>query len=91
MENMWISVENQRISGDFELGISQGEMKGFVKTSLCPQPSPQLFTDLFSQITFLVRKVSCNYRAVIWFSHKLTAVITTNFKYKTFSKRVLEV
>ena len=91
MDNMWISVENQRISGDFQLGISQGGVKGFEKTSSYPQTSPQLFADLVSQIALLVRKVSCNYKWVISFSHKLTAVITTNFKYKTFSKRVLEV
>ena len=91
MENMWITVENQRDSGDFVLGISQGGIKSLLQSDFSPQPSPQLFTEPFLQMNILVRKVSCNYKAVIRFSHKLTVVITTNFIYKTFPKRVLEV
>ena len=85
---MWITVENKRKSGDSQLGISQGLVKSFVLTLTFPQSSPQVFIKEFIKTFALKREVICNYKKVIMKTHILTAVITTNFKYKTFSWRV---
>jgi hypothetical protein len=85
---MWITVENERVFGDFQLGISQALVKGFQVSGTFPHLSPQLFTNTFTKKAALVWEEICNYKKVIRVTHLLTAVITTNFKYKTFSWRV---
>lgn len=88
MEDMWITVEKQRVFGDFSLGISKVVVNGFKLTSAFPHLPPQLFMKRFQDGSPLVRKVICNYKKVISLSHISTAVITTNFKYKSLSSRV---
>ena len=85
---MWITVENKRKSGDTELGISQEGLEGFKVSSAFPQSSPQLFITSFFKNLALKWEESCNYKKVILFTHISTAVITTNYKYKTFLLRV---
>ena len=85
---MWITVENKRKSGDSQLGISQEGLEGFKVSSTFPQSSPQLFIKSFSRNLGLIWEEICNYKKVILFTHISTAVITTNFKYKTFLLRV---
>jgi len=86
---MWITVENMRNSGDFDLGISKALVQGFNSSRSFPQSSPQLFIE-GKKGNFVLRwEVICNYKKVIINTHKFTTVITTNFKYKTFSWRVL--
>ena len=88
---MWITVENKRNSGDFDLGISKVLVQSFNSSRSFPQSSPQLFAVLKACIKknpFLRWEVICNYKKVIIDTHKFTTVITTNFKYKTFSWRV---
>jgi hypothetical protein len=85
---MWITVENTRKSGDSQLGISQEGLEGFKVSSTFPQSSPQLFIKRFSKNFRLIWEEICNYKKVISFTHISTAVITTNFKYKTFLLRV---
>ena len=86
---MWITVEKQRFSGDFSLGISRFVVKGSVLLAAFPHLPPHLFKGLKLSEKVLVRKVICNYKKVISFSHISTAVITTNFKYKFLLSRVL--
>lgn len=88
MDSLWITVENTRNSGDVALGISQGEVKSLEVNLGFPHLSPQLFISLLNQKTLLMWKKLCNYKKVISVTHISTAVITTNFKYKTFSWRV---
>ena len=85
---MWITVENTRKSGDTKLGISQEGLEGFKVSSAFPQSSPQLFTTYFLKNLGLMWEEICNYKKVISLTHISTAVITTNFKYKTFLLRV---
>lgn len=85
---MWITVENKRKSGDSQLGISQEGLEGFKVSSTFPQSSPQLFIKSISRNIGLMWEEICNYKKVILFTHISTAVITTNFKYKTFLLRV---
>ena len=85
---MWITVEKMRKTGDFLLGISQLKVKGFPSSATFPQFSPQPFFAGSFNFSFLVRKVFCNYIKVIPVTHLLTRVITTNYKYKSLSKRV---
>lgn len=85
---MWITVENKRKSGDSYLGISQGLIKGFKVNLTYPQSSPHLLLAVLRVNLLLKWEEICNYKKVIWFTHISTAVITTNFKYKTFSWRV---
>jgi len=77
-----------RNSGDTLLGISQEGLEGFKVSSTFPQSSPQLFIKIFSRNLGLMWEEICNYKKVISFTHISTAVITTNFKYKTFLLRV---
>lgn len=86
---MWITVENMRKSGDSELGISQDALEGFINTPFFPQLSPQVFIRRISKVFGWMSEEICNYKKVIYFTHISTAVITTNFKYKTFLLRVL--
>ena len=91
MDGLWITVENKRKSGDFTLGISKVLVQGFSFSRSFPQSSPQLFNVFIACIKenlSLKWEVICNYKKVILATHKFTAVITTNFKYKTFSWRV---
>lgn len=85
---MWITVENKRVSGDFALGISKAKVKSSSDSLGFPQLAPQLFTGIKVNNSYLVRKVICNYKKVILFTHLLTAVITTNFKYKKLSRKL---
>ena len=82
MDNLWITVEKQRKTGDISLGISQVLVKSFHKSLRFPQSAPQVFISFFIDKVFLVRKVICNYKEVISLTHLSTPVITTNFKYK---------
>ena len=88
MDDMWITVENKRKSGDSYLGISQEFLEGFEVTSTFPQTSPQVFIKKVLKNLSLMWEEICNYKKVILFTHISTAVITTNFKYKTFLPRV---
>ena len=88
MDGVWITVENKRNSGDFVLGISKVLVQGFRSLPSFPQSSPQLFIARAAVNLFLIREEFCNYKKVIINTHKFTAVITTNFKYKTFLWRV---
>lgn len=88
---MWITVEKQRIFGDIALGISKPFLKGSRFSLSFPQRSPQMFINASSLKKLLVRKVICNYKSVILLTHLLTAVITTNFKYKNLSQKVPSV
>ena len=88
MDGVWITVENKRNSGDFVLGISKVLVQGFRSLLSFPQSSPQLFIARVAVNLFLIWEKICNYKKVIINTHKFTAVITTNFKYKTFSWRV---
>ena len=88
MDDMWITVENKRKSGDSQLGISQEGLEGFRVSSTFPQSSPQLLKKYICKSFALMWEEICNYKKVILFTHISTAVITTNFKYKTFSWRV---
>jgi len=88
VDDMWITVENMRNSGDSLLGISKAPVKGFNLTLLFPQSSPQLFIKIKSANLLLKWKEFCNYIVVIIDTHIFTAVITTNYKYKTFSRSV---
>jgi hypothetical protein len=81
-------VENKRNSGDVALGISQGKVKSLKVTLGFPQLSPQQIFSQLGQKTHLIWKKLCNYKKVILLTHISTTVITTNFKYKTFSWRV---
>ena len=85
---MWITVENKRKSGDSYLGISQEVLEGFRVVLTFPQSSPQLLKRYFRKRFALMWEEICNYKKVISFTHISTAVITTNFKYKTFLLRV---
>ena len=85
---MWITVENKRKSGDSELGISQEGLDSFKVSLLFPQSSPHLSITSFFKNSALKWVESCNYKKVILFTHISTAVITTNYKYKTFLLRV---
>ena len=82
MESMWITVENTLKFGDIGLGISKLKIKGFAKLRSFPHLSPQVFTRLKIGFSFSNREVICNYKKVVSFTHLLTAVITTNYKYK---------
>lgn len=86
---MWITVEKQRFSGDFFLGISRPVVKSTVVLAAYSHLPPHLFKGLKLNEKVLVRKVICNYKKVISFSHISTTVITTNFKYKFLLLRVL--
>ena len=88
MDELWITVENTRNSGDVYLGISKAKVKSFKVNLGFPHLSPQLFISLLNQKILLIWKKLCNYIKVISLTHISTAVITTNFKYKTFSWRV---
>ena len=88
VDGLWITVENKRKSGDSYLGISQGLIKGFKVDLTYPQSSPHLLFTVLRVNLLLKWEEICNYKKVIWFTHISTAVITTNFKYKTFSWRV---
>ena len=88
MDEVWITVENKRVFGDIGLGISKALVKGFKVYGAFPHLSPQLFKVTFGGKSHLVWEVICNYKKVTSLTHLLTAVITTNFKYKTFSWRV---
>ena len=81
-------MENKRKSGDFTLGISKVLVQGFRFSRSFPQSSPHLFKAGKRENLSLKWEVICNYKKVILATHKFTAVITTNFKYKTFSWRV---
>jgi hypothetical protein len=85
---MWITVENMRNSGDFNLGIFKAVVQGFRSSQAFPQSSPQLFTEVKNLKLVLRWREFCNYIEVIIDTHKFTAVITTNYKYKNFSRRV---
>ena len=85
---MWITVENKRNSGDFDLGISKVLVQSFNSSRSFPQSSPQLFIEGKRENISLKWEVICNYKKVILATHKFTAVTTTNFEYKTFSWRV---
>ena len=82
---MWITVENMHVFGDFSLGISKALVKGSHKPLSFPQPSPQVLTSTFFKKVTLVRKEICNYKKVIPLTHLFTPVITTNYKYKTYT------
>jgi hypothetical protein len=85
---MWITVENTRKSVESMLGISQEKVKGFKVINIYPQLFPQ-HSLLEKSINLSLKwKEICNYKKVILLTHISTAVITTNFKYKTFSWRV---
>ena len=86
---MWITVENKRKSGDIQLGISQDALEGLKVARVFPHNSPHTFTKKISINFGLIWEEICNYKKVIWFTHISTAVITTNYKYKTFLPRVL--
>jgi len=86
---MWITVENQRIFGDISLGISQVLLRSSSLSKPFPQRSPQLFTAEKNHFLPAIRKVICNYKSVISFTHLSTAVITTNFKYRFLPHKVL--
>ena len=88
MDELWITVENTRNSGDVYLGISKAKVKSFKVNLGFPHLSPQLFKVEELKKSALVWEVICNYKKVTLLTHLLTAVITTNFKYKTFSWRV---
>jgi len=88
VDGVWITVENKRVFGDIELGISQALVKGLKVNLVFPHLSPQLLKVEQSGKASLVWELICNYKKVTLFTHLLTAVITTNFKYKTFSWRV---
>jgi len=88
VDSVWITVENKRVFGDIGLGISKALVKGFKVNGAFPHLSPQLFKVTFGGKSHLVWEVICNYKKVTSLTHLLTAVITTNFKYKTFSWRV---
>ena len=88
MDDMWITVENERVSGDFALGISKVKVKSSSGFLGFPQLTPQLFTGIKVKNSYLVRKVICNYKEVVLLTHLLTAVITTNFKYKNLSRKL---
>ena len=88
MDDMWITVENKRKSGDIWLGISQLLIKGFKVNLTFPQSSPHPLIRFLTENLFLKWVEICNYKIVIRVTHISTAVITTNFKYKTFSWRV---
>ena len=81
---MWISVDNERKSVGFKLGISQLSLQGLKMFRSYPQLFPQDVKGPFREFTALVRAFICNYKAVIPVTNISTAVITTNFKYKTF-------
>jgi hypothetical protein len=85
---MWITVENTRNSVEDRLGISQEKVKGFKVINIYPHLFPQLSLFRKSKNLSLTWKENCNYKKVILLTHISTAVITTNFKYKTFSWRV---
>lgn len=88
MDDLWITVENKRKSGDFSLGISKAVVKGSRVLPSYPHSSPQLLIGRYlREITSKWEEI-CNYKKVILLTHISTAVITTNFKYKTFSWRV---
>jgi hypothetical protein len=86
---MWITVEKERVFGDISLGISKVWVDASLFLSAFPQRSPQLFKKSLNLIFLSSRKVICNYKNVILFTHLSTAAITTNFKYKFLSYRVL--
>ena len=88
MENMWITVENKRISGDYGLGISKLLLKGFAYLSFFPQLSPQLFMSVLKRNALSKWEEFCNYKKVILLTHISTAVITTNYLNKTFLIKV---
>jgi len=88
VENMWITVEKTLVSGDSSLGISKPEIKGYLKFSTFPQSPAQAIISINQENKALTWLKSCNYKKVILFTHISTAVITTNFKYKTFLLRV---
>ena len=88
MDGVWITVENKRNSGENRLGISQGKVKGLKVLLRYPQLSPQQYLSQKTNNLILMWEEICNYKKVILLTHILTAVITTNFKYKTFSWRV---
>ncbi|MEY2691349.1 MAG: hypothetical protein RLZ80_616 [Actinomycetota bacterium] len=85
---MWITVENKRISGDYQLGISKLLLKGFTFTSTFPQLSPQSFFGVLKGNSLSKWEEFCNYKKVISLTHISTAVITTNYLNKTFLSRV---
>ena len=80
---MWITVENKRKSVGLTLGISRVLLQGFQVLKPFPQPSPQGVKGLFKSFPASVREFLCNYKKVISVTNISTAVITTNFKYKT--------
>ena len=85
---MWITVDNKRKTVGLTLGISQLLLKGLNFVHVCPQLSPQRCLSRKTKNLLLIWEEICNYKKVILLTHILTAVITTNFKYKTFSWRV---
>jgi len=88
VDGVWITVENKRNSGENRLGISQGKVKGLEVLLLYPQLSPQQYFSKKTKKPLSMWEEICNYKKVILLTHILTTVITTNFKYKTFSWRV---
>jgi hypothetical protein len=86
---MWITVENTRKSVDGRLGISQEKVKGFKVINIYAHLFPQLGLLEKTKNFISTWEEICNYKKVILRTHISTAVITTNFKYKTFSWRVL--
>ena len=85
---MWITVDNKRKSVGLTLGISQLLVKGLNVRPSFPQLSPQGVKEQIKEGAALVSAFICNYKGVISVTNISTAVITTNFKYKTFSWRV---
>lgn len=81
---MWITVDNKRKTVGLTLGISQLLLKGLNFVHVCPQLSPQGVREFFKERAALVSAFICNYKRVISVTNISTAVITTNFKYKTF-------
>lgn len=85
---MWITVEKTLIFGDITLGISKSSLEGFSTNGAFPQITPQVFIALIKENVFAVRQLICNYKGVISLTHLSTAVITTNFKNKSFFQKV---
>lgn len=85
---MWITVEKTLVFGDITLGISKSPLEGFSTASPFPQITPQVFTAFIKENVFAVRQLICNYKEVISLTHLSTAVITTNFKNKSFFQKV---
>lgn len=88
---MWITPGNKRVFVDSRLGISKVLVKGFGLTGVFPQFFPHGFKGIFLSKVLRFCGFVCNYKSVISLTHLLTTVITTNIKYKTFSRRVRSI